>query len=201
MKKILVPLVITVTVLLACNNSDNKDSVEAAKDANEQKTDSAGSNTTNATTTAAPVDKDDQDFLVKAASGGLMEVQLGQMTAQKATNAAVKNFGQMMVSDHSKANDELKALAARKNITIPTTPGEDEMKHINKLNDSKTGRDFDKDYMAMMVDDHKEDVRKFEKAANDCKDPDIKAFAAKYVPTLKQHLDSAQAIRDKIKKS
>ena len=199
MKKILMPLAIT--VMLACNSNDHKDSVEAAKDANEQKTDSADKNPTTATTVAAPVDKDDQDFLVKAASGGLMEVQLGKLTAQKATNAAVKNFGQMMVSDHSKVNDELKMLASQKNITIPSMPGEDEQKHINKLTDAKTGRDFDRDYMAMMVDDHKEDVKKFEKAANDCKDPDIKAFAAKYVPTLKQHLDSAQAIRDKIKKS
>ena len=198
MKKILMPLAIA--ALFACNSSEKKDSVETAQEANEKKTDSVTSNE-NVAATNMPVDKDDQDFLVKAASGGLMEVTLGEMTEQKAASASVKSFGKMMVADHSKVNDELKTLAARKNITIPGSPGEDEQKHIKKLNESKMGRDFDKDYMSMMVDDHKEDLKKFEKAANDCKDPDIKAFAAKYVPTLKQHLDSAQAIRDKIKKS
>jgi putative membrane protein len=192
MKKILLPFAISV-VMLSCGSNENKDSVETAKDANEQKADS--------TTKMAEIAKDDQDFLVKAASGGLMEVQLGKLTAEKSASASVKEFGQKMVTEHSKLNDELRALAAQKNITIPSTPGEDEMKDINKLTDAKMGRDFDKDYMALMVDDHKNDLDKFEKAATDCKDPDIKAFAAKYVPTLKQHLDAAQAIRDKMKKS
>lgn len=191
-KKIMKTLVFSMAtvLLLACNSGDNRDSVETAEAANEQKADS--------TATGKPADED-QEFLVNAASGGLMEVQVGQLAAQNASDPAVKDFAQRMVNDHRQVNEELKALAAQKNITIPSTPGEDHQKHINDLTEKK-GRDFDKEYMDLMVDDHKEDVNKFEKAAEDCKDPDIKAFAAKHAPHLKQHLETAQTVRDKIKK-
>ena len=173
---------------VACNNAENKskDSVEVAEKANEHKADSLHHGNRM---------EDDQEFMVKAASGGLMEVELGKLAAQKATNAQVKEFGQKMVADHTKANAELKALAAQKNITIPTTPGEDHQEHINKLK-NKTGAEFDRDYIDLMVDDHKEDVEKFEKAANNANDPDIKAFASKQVPILKQHLERARTIKD-----
>jgi putative membrane protein len=196
MKKLLLP--IAMGILFACNTGDRKDSVEAAEDANEQKSE----RTTESAPTTGPapvVAEDDQEFVVKAASGGLMEVQLGQTAAQKANDPAVKEFAQRMVNDHGQVNNELKALAAQKNITIPATPGEDHQEDINKLGD-KTGREFDRDYMKLMVEDHKDDVDKFEKAAKDCKDPDIKAFAAKHVAHLKGHLEQAQQIRDKIKR-
>ena len=191
-------LLIAMGILFACNTGDRKDSVEAAEDANEQKTE----RTTESAPTTGPapvVAEDDQEFVVKAASGGLMEVQLGQTAAQKANDPAVKEFAQRMVNDHGQVNNELKALAAQKNITIPATPGEDHQEDINKLAD-KTGREFDRDYMKLMVEDHKDDVDKFEKAAKDCKDPDIKAFAAKHVTHLKGHLEQAQQIQDKIKR-
>jgi putative membrane protein len=108
----------------------------------------------------------------------------------------VKNFAQMMVTDHTAANDELKKLAASKNITLPTTMGEDEQDKIDKLN-KKTGKDFDQDYMDMMVKDHKNDIDKFEKAGNNLDDPDLKNFAMKALPTLQKHLDSAKAITGK----
>lgn len=181
-------------LMFACNTAqDKKDSVEAAEDKNEQKTEQK----TDTMATENQMDNDNE-FVVKAASGGLMEVELGQMAAKQATNSAVKSFGQMMVTDHTKANAELKALAARKNITIPTTPGEDHMDHINKMRDKKA-KDFDKDYMSFMADDHKEDVNDFEKAAKDAKDADIRAFAAKYLPILKQHLEKARSVNDMLK--
>lgn len=191
MKKLLLP--IAMGLLFACNTGEQKDSVEAAEDANEMKTELAPP------AQAILVDEADQEFMVKAASGGLMEVQLGQMVAQKATDPAVKEFAQRMVKDHGQVNDELKAIAAQKNITIPSTTGEDHQKEINKLTE-KSGRELERDYMKLMVADHKEDVDKFEKAANDCKDPEIKAFAAKHVAHLKGHLESAQKIQDRIKK-
>lgn len=186
-------------LLMACNSGSSNDSVETAKDVNEAKKDSAQSTETIRDDAGQPA-KEDQEFLVEAASGGLMEVQLGQMAAQKAANAQVKQFGQMMVDDHSKVNEELKALAARKNITIPTTPGEDHRDNVKKLTDSKGGKEFDKDYVDLMVDDHKEDVDKFEKAAKDCKDPDIKAFAAKHLPHLQMHLQKARTLQETVKK-
>jgi putative membrane protein len=176
--------------VLACNTNQRKDdSVEMAEDRNEQRTDSLQ---------RGGQMEDDNEFLVMAASGGLMEVQLGEMAARQATNSSVREFAQMMVNDHSKANDELKSLASRKNITIPSTPGEDHADHINKMRDKK-GNDFDKDYMRLMVDDHKEDVDEFEEASRDAKDPEIRAFAAKYLPTLRSHLERARAVNDMLK--
>jgi putative membrane protein len=128
-----------------------------------------------------------------------MEVQLGQLLSQNASDAGVKEFAQKMVTDHGQVNDELKALAARKNITIPTTPGNDAKDDMDKLN-KKKGRDLDKAYISLMVDDHKDDVDKFEKASKDCDDPDIKAFAAKHLPHLKMHLQNAQTLHDRLKK-
>lgn len=190
MKKLSVSLMLLLAAwsFQACNNEGNSsDSVENAKDSNENKED------------ATTVKEDDSEFLVEAASGGMMEVQAGQLASTKAQNARVKAFGAMMVRDHSKANDELKALAASKNITIPTTLGEDHQKHVNDLNE-KTGKDFDEAYMSMMVDDHKKDVDKFDDASKDAKDADVKAFAAKTLPVLRAHLDSAKAVHDGLKK-
>jgi putative membrane protein len=176
--------------MASCNNSSN-DSTKNAEKVNEQKKDSSAM--------PATVDKDDADFLVKAASGGMMEVQAGQIAKDKAMSSDVKKFGEQMVSDHSKANDELKALAAKKNVTIPATMGNDEQDKINKLN-KETGWDFDKKYMSEMVDDHESDVKMFQKEATDGKDADIKAWAAKTVPTLDMHLDMAKKTKDIVDK-
>ena len=190
MKKLRLPaIVFALFFAAACGDTEQKDSVEAAEDTNEQRMEAR-----NGTDSL----EEGQEFLVEAASGGLMEVQLGEMAAQKASSADVKAFGQMMVNDHTKANNELKGLAASKNITIPSVPGEDHQKHINEISE-KTGAEFDKAYMSLMTDDHQEDVNNFEKAANNVNDADIKAFAAKTVPTLRQHLQQAQSINDKLK--
>jgi putative membrane protein len=187
----------------ACNSGDSTDSVKAANDANDNK-DSASIATKmdTATTTAntkmntTPVDKDDADFAVKAANGGMMEVELGNYAQQNAISKRVKDFGAMMVKDHTKANEELKSLAAAKNITLPTSIGNDAQKNMDDLM-KKKGNDFDKAYMNMMVDDHKKDVKEFEMAAKDCKDAEIKSFAGKTLPILLAHLDSTKAITGK----
>ena len=175
-------------ILHSCNsNTSNKqpdDSVDSAKEVNE---------------TAAPVDQESSDFAVKAASGGAMEVELGNTAQQKASNQRVKDFGSMMVRDHSKANDELKTLASNKNIVLPATLGEEHQKHVDELG-KKSGADFDKDYIDMMVKDHQEDINMFEKAANSLKDADLKSFATNTLPVLKTHLDSAKAVQEGLKK-
>ncbi|WP_276499562.1 DUF4142 domain-containing protein [Pontibacter litorisediminis] len=136
---------------------------------------------------------DMSDFMTKAASGGMMEVELGKMAQEKGQHADVKSFGQMMVTDHSKANEELKSLAQKKNIVLPDSMGEKHMDHVQELRD-KTGAEFDRAYMDLMVEDHEEDVNMFEDAAKNLQDPDVKAFASKTVPTLRQHLQRAQQI-------
>lgn len=133
------------------------------------------------------------DFMTKAASGGMMEVELGKMAQQQAQSQQVKDFGSMMVKDHTKANDELKALASQKNVVLPDSMGKDQMDHVEELR-GKKGAEFDDEYMDLMVDDHQEDVNMFEEASNNLQDAEAKAFAAKTLVTLRQHLKQAQAI-------
>lgn len=174
-------------------SNTNTDSVEVAEDSNEAKEDSA------MTGTMEDKHEEGSEFLVKAASGGMMEVELGKLAQQKASNADVKAFGNQMVTEHGKANAELKALAAAKNISIPATPGEDHQKHITDLT-ALNGAEFDKKYMELMLEDHKEDIELFEDATKDNEaDADVKAFAQKTLPTLKMHLDMAQKANDKVK--
>lgn len=172
----------------ACTSENKKvdDSVEHADDANEAKEEQG-----------AGAKEDDSEFAVKAASGGLLEVTLGKLAQQKAQNPQVKEFGAQMVKDHEKANAELKALAASKNITLPTSPGEDHLKHIEDIS-KLSGAEFDKKYISFMKEDHEEDVKEFKEAAQDAKDPDVKAFAAKTLPTLQMHLDMVTALDKKM---
>jgi len=196
-KKSLLLLALPFTII-ACNN-ESKDSVEKADSTNEVKADTMNnlSDTTNTNKGGTmAVDQSTADFMVKVADVGMTEVKLGQMAQDKGTNQRVKNFGSMMVKDHSQAGDELKRLARNKNVTLPATPGDDHQKKIDDL-DKKTGKDFDKAYMNAMVDGHQSAVNDFEKNT-DNKDPDVKAWVDKTLPTLKIHLDSAKAIKKAI---
>ena len=137
----------------------------------------------------------DEEFAMKAAEGGMMEVMMGELAQKNGASQEVKDFGKMMVTDHSKANDELKALAAQKNINLPSTLGNEKQDKYNDLA-KKTGKDFDKDYIDLMVKDHEHDIDEFKEEADKGNDPDIKAFAAKTLPTLQHHYDRIKQIRD-----
>lgn len=134
----------------------------------------------------------DQKFIKDAAAGGMMEVQLGKLASEKASSQQVKDFGKQMVTDHSKANTELKHLASTKNVQIPT---ELEGKHKSTYDRlaKLSGDRFDREYMKTMIDDHKDDVDKFKKQADKADDADVKQFAAKTLPTLEKHLEMAQS--------
>lgn len=178
----------------SCNNNNQpKDSVDSAKLEN-QSLDSTKISSDNKDSL-----KDDDNFLVNAASGGLLEVKLGNIASENASSAQVKQFGKMMVMDHTRANNELIALAKRKNIAIPSVPGNDEQDKIDKLQ-KEQGKDFDKDYVSLMIDDHKNDIDEFKKAADNVNDSDIRAFAIKTLPVLQKHLDNIQAIDSLMKK-
>ena len=142
---------------------------------------------------AAAADAPDASFYKKAAEGGLAEVQMGQLAQEKSNNAAVKDFGAMMVKDHSAANDKLKSIAATKNISLPTSPSVGEMASKEKLK-VLSGETFDSSYIKGMVKDHEEDIKEFQTEANSGQDPDAKAYAAATLPTLKAHLKKIQAI-------
>jgi putative membrane protein len=135
----------------------------------------------------------DRDFVMDAAMGGLMEVELGRIAAQKGMSESVKQFGQRMVDDHSKANEELMTLAQSKGITLPTALDEKHQKDVTKLS-AMSGADFDRAYSKMMLSDHNKDVKEFEKQSSKGADADIKAFASKTLPTLQEHLQMAKAL-------
>jgi putative membrane protein len=141
----------------------------------------------------------DSRFMMKAAEGGMAEVQMGNLAKDRASSDAVKQFGHRMVDDHTKAGDELKSLASQKNVTLPTDVDADTkavMDHLQTLN----GAAFDHAYMAHMVSDHKTDVSEFQREASGGSDADVKAWAAKTLPTLQDHLKQAQDVNSQLGK-
>jgi putative membrane protein len=128
----------------------------------------------------------------------MAEVQLGQLAAQKATNADVKAFAEQMVRDHSKSNEDLKQLAAKKGITLPTTITDEKKAEIEKL-EKLSGPAFEREYLAIMVRDHSKNVTAFQDRSANAADSDLKAFATGLLPTLQEHLRMAKEIQAKLK--
>ena len=140
----------------------------------------------------------DYKFLKEAASGGMTEVQFGELAKTKGTDQSVKTFGERMVTDHQKANDELKQIASSKGATIPSEVSHSERTSIDKLQKA-TGAEFDKEFARAMVKDHKKDVKDFKDAVDDVKDPELKAFAQKTLGTLQEHLRMAEDMAKTVK--
>jgi putative membrane protein len=198
MKKLIQFALASSLILSACNNSDETNKTDQDTHASN----SAGSTTDkaeNSNRMDAATDQATADFMMKAAIGGMMEVQLGEIAQRNAASQAVKDFGTRMVTDHSKANEELKALANARNVKLPAMVEGEHREEVNDIG-KKSGVEFDKAYMNMMVDDHKKDVDEFENAANNLKDEGIKAFAAKTLPILKSHLEAAKNVQQQLKK-
>lgn len=140
----------------------------------------------------------DTMFAMKAAQGGLAEVQLGQLAAQKAADPDVKTFGQKMVDDHTKLNDQMKTAAVKERMTLPTTMNPRHQALYDKLKNA-SGAQFDKAYMSAMVKDHEEDIKEFNKEANHGKNPDLKQLAQSAVSLLQQHLTMAKTTEARVK--
>lgn len=129
----------------------------------------------------------DQRFAKEAAGGGMAEGKLGQLAADKGSSNFVKQFGQKMVDDHAKANDNLKSVASKNNITLPDNmPAKDQALYdrLSKL----SGKQFDSAYIAAMKTDHKGDIAAFKREANSGTAPDVKEFASGILPVIQQHL-------------
>ncbi len=139
----------------------------------------------------------DRKFVEEAAEGGQMEVELGRLAQQKASNDAVKQFGQRMATDHAKAGQELAQLAAGKGMELPTKPERKTQMEKDRLSKA-SGSAFDREYVKMMVKDHEQDVAAFKRASQQAQDPDLKAWAAKTLPTLEDHLKSIKQIESQV---
>ncbi len=180
-------------VMSSCNNTP-KDAKQSADSLN--KTKDTTSNV--AATGGIAVTSDDAKFATNAADGGMAEVALAKLALQKTTNPQINDFANMMVKDHSAANDALTAIAKNKSITLPTAVSADDQKAMDDLS-KKSGKDFDKAYVDAMIDGHKKALSLFEDAAKNCKDADLKAFAANTAPTVQMHLDAIDKIKDNMK--
>lgn len=179
--------------LQSCGNGQ-KDTKQTADSLNKTK-----DTTSNAMNTGGiSVASDDAKFATDAASGGMAEVSLAKLALTKTANAQIKDFADMMVKDHGKANDELMAIAKTKNITLPTEPDSTHLKKAAELEKLK-GKDFDKAYVDAMVDGHKKTLELMQNEAKNAKDADLKAFATKTAPTVKMHLDMINKIYDSMK--
>jgi putative membrane protein len=161
----------------------------------QQSNDSLNSSPTGASTAKASAGTTmvDSKFIKEAAEGGMAEVALGQLAVEKASSSDVKKFGQRMVDDHSKANDELKQLASQKNVDLPQDLSAKD-KATKATLEKLSGEQFDQAYMKDMVKDHKKDVSDFRRENRAAQDPDVKKFAAQTLPTLEDHLKQAESI-------
>jgi putative membrane protein len=139
----------------------------------------------------------DKKFITEAAQGGLLEVKLGELASKNGTDQSVKDFGQQMVTDHTKANEQLMTVAKSKNVDVPAELDSKGQKMVDKMS-KLSGADFDKAYMKDMVKDHEKDVKEFKKEAKDGKDADVKKFAEDTVPTLEHHLEMARTTAEKV---
>ena len=153
----------------------------------------------NAATAAATDNNMMMTFANEAASGGMMEVEMAKLARQNASSAEVKAFAKMIENDHAKANTELKSIAASKNMALPADLMSIHQQHMDEMMNMK-GKDFDKHYIDMMVEDHNDDINSFKNASANLTDEQLKAFATKTLPVLQKHLDKAKSLKEKMDK-
>jgi len=195
-------LCLSAAVIWSCNNS-GESTASSDSTTSASSTDTTGNTATNSSTmstpaNSTPLSKEDSTFVMKAAVGGLMEVQAGKVAQDNAQNQRVKDFGGMMVTDHSKANDELKSYASGHGITLPESLPAAQQKQIDAMKNMK-GSAFDRHYVSMMVEDHQKDVAEFKKQSTGAKDDQLRSWVTNTLPTLQKHLDSIQAIKKDLK--
>jgi len=187
-------IVAAVAITFQSCNQGAKDAKDSADSLNKTK-----DTTTNAAATGGiAVNSDDAKFATAAANGGLAEVALGKLAVSKTSNANIKDFATMMITDHGAANAELASIASAKNITLPTEP---DSAHLKKADDlgKLSGTKFDKAYVDAMIDGHKKTLDLMNNEAKNGSDSSLKAFAAKVVPTVQKHLDAINKIHDSMK--
>jgi putative membrane protein len=151
----------------------------------------AGTNASKMAAKGDAMSAGDAGFAKDAAIGGMMEVELGRIATQNASSDKVKQFGQRMVDDHTKAGNELKAVAAKHNLTLPDQLDSKHQMMVDRFS-KMSGAQFDREYMSDMVKDHETDIADFRKETSSGSNRDLKDFAAATLPTLQDHLRQAR---------
>lgn len=154
-------------------------------------------NPTNQAQAAANSPVMDATFAKNAARGGVAEVKLGELAQRNGSSRDVKEFGRRMETDHSKADDQLKDIASRNNITLPTEMNKKDEATYDRLS-KLTGPEFDREYAHEMVMDHQKDIAQFQKEAQNGSNPDVKKFASETLPTLEDHLKQAREMESTV---
>jgi putative membrane protein len=171
--------------------------LQACSDGNASTANTDNKNNTMGADPGATSTSADRDFAQKAAMGGMAEVELGRMAASKGTAQKVKQFGEHMVADHGKANDELKRIAGAKNIDLPADLDAEHKSKKDQL-DQLTGSDFDRAYVDAMVGDHEKTLELFQTEAADGADADLKAFATRTADVIQMHLTMIKEIQQEM---
>lgn len=181
---------VVISVLLAALVATAQQDQNTNTNSNSNSNMSASKGNTNTSTLSSS----DQKFMMEAAMGGLEEVELGKLAATRASSDAVKQFAQRMVDDHSKANEELMQIASTKGVTLPTALDDKHRADVSKMG-QLSGADFDRAYVKEAgVKDHNKAVKLFQSEADKGKDAEVKAFAAKTLPTIQEHQRMAQEL-------
>ncbi len=191
---------VCLSLVVACSDKPGQPETETTGTTQAVSETTTASATTTGVTggTSSAMTPEDKEFVAKAGMGGLAEVQMGNLALQKARSAEVKAFAQRMVTDHSKTNAELAEFATVKGVALPTElEGDPEgaRRHLMSLD----GVAFDKSYMDHMLSDHEKDVAAFEKASTSATDADLKAWAGRMLPALREHLQLARDVAAKVK--
>jgi putative membrane protein len=187
----------TKTDATAATNQQPRKSTKASKTTDQNAgaasttTATTGSAATTGATGSAQISGPDRQFLMMAAKDGMKEVHMGQMAAQQGQSAEVKKMGGQIASDHTKANQQLMAIAASKGVKVDTRHKMDKMSKKEMAN-------FDQAWLAMMVNDHQKDIAAYQRQAQQGTDPELKAFAKKTLPVLQKHLKMVQAAQKKM---
>jgi putative membrane protein len=178
------PLLLPLLFALACTSENSSNMV--AKQQNARKFDSTAFSR-------------DAEFAVRTASSGFLEIELGVQAATTSSSPRVKAFGSTMTAAHAKATEQIKSIATSKNITLPSVPDNDKQKWMDHLK-QKSGAEFDKAYIDLMIRYHKEDIEHCRKEIEKGNDPEIKALATSILPVLQHHLQMAEEIRNEMNK-
>ncbi len=200
-RRFLILPALCLTLTFGCDSGDRRtaqsDGYQETEGLNEAETPDQAFGTETERTSAAGLEEDTREFVTEAASSSMMEVELARLAQEKAQAQQVKDFAQMIANDHQQANQELQNLAQQKNINVPQTMKEDHREKMEDLRE-KTGSEFDKEYMDLMVEQHEKSIDKFESKQEEVQDPEVKNWVENTLTTLRQHKEQAEQINEQI---